>query len=137
MIRMQTVRRISLGLACVLSALLAGCGPINWEHDPQTGLRQALQNRQRALIEFTTGIDEGASQMDSEVFSDPDVQNLMKKFVAIRVDTNLHQSLVEHFSIQKTPAFVVVRPDLTVADIHQGTMDADKFRLFLIKNSLN
>lgn len=137
MFKMQTVRGLSFGLACMLGGLLAGCGDIAWERDHQAGLRRAVQSRKRALIEFTAGFDEGASKMDGEVFTNPDVQDLMKQFVPIRLDANMNRSLAEQFGIQKTPAFVVIRPDMSVADVYQGTMEADKFRLFLIKNSLN
>lgn len=128
---------LCLGLACLLVASAAGCGGINWERDYQAGIQKAARNRKRALIEFTTMFGEGVSQMDSEVFSDPDVQEMMQKFVPIRLDIGLNRRLAERFGVQKTPAFVIVRPDMTVAGMHQGTLKADEFRHFLIKSYLN
>ena len=129
-------RSIAVLLAAVLTGLAAGCGGVNWERDQQTGFRKAVQNGQRALIEFVSGWDEGANQMDDKVFSDPDVVRLMQRFVAIRLDAGFNRQLAERYGVQQTPAFVVIRPDLTVAGMYQGTMKAEQFRAFLIRNSL-
>ncbi len=137
MIQVKDARRMALVVAVLFGGLAAGCGPINWEYDHQVGLQKAVQNRQRALIEFVSGFDQGANQMDSEVFSDPDVQHLMRRFVPIRLDLGMNRELAQQFGVEKTPAFVVVRPDLSVAGATQGTMAADEFRRFLIRNSLN
>lgn len=124
---------LSLGLL----TLASGCTSIDWHLDQQAGLRKAVDNRQRAVIEFVGTFDDATRKMDSDVFSDPDVVRLMRNFVAIRLDAATHKDLVEKFGVQATPAFVVVRPDLTVSGMQQGYMKADQFRLFLIRNSLN
>jgi len=124
-------------LASLSWGLVAGCGPVNWEYDQQKGLQKAVQARQRAVIEFVSGLDQGANQMDDEVFSDVEVQKLMQRFVPIRLDVGMNRQLAEQFGVQKTPTFVVVRPDLTVAGSCLGPMPADQFRRFLIRNSLN
>lgn len=129
--------RAVAALAFALLGLSSGCTGVNWERDQQAGLRKAVDNRQRAMIAFVSHLDEATGKMDSEVFSDPDVVRLMQRFVAIRLDIASNQSLAEQFGVKQVPAFVVVRPDLTVSGIHQGTMKAEQFRLFLIRNSLN
>ena len=137
MFRYHRHRGLLVALLCLLGGLPGGCAWVHWEFDHQAGLRKAVKNRQRALILFTRGFDTGANQMDREVFSDPDVQHLMRYFVPIRVDAGLNPRLVEQFGVKGTPAFVVVRPDLTVAAVQEGKMTAEQFRHFLIKNSLH
>ena len=120
----------SLGMA-------SGCTGVNWEHDQQAGLHKAYERSQRAMIEFVSGFDADANRMDSQVFSDPDVVRLMQRFVAIRLDAGANKQFAEQCGITQTPAFVVVRPDMTISGSYQGTMKPDQFRLFLIRNSLN
>jgi thiol:disulfide interchange protein len=133
----RTRRGIVLLFACTFAAVAGGCSGINWERDQQAGLQKAVQSRQRAVIEFVAAFDEGANQMDSEVFSDPDVVKLMRRFVAIRLDWGSNKQFADQFGVQGTPAFVVVRPDLSVAGQYEGTMRSRQFQLFLIRNSLN
>jgi hypothetical protein len=123
----------------VLAAAAGGCGggAVKWERDQQTGLQRAVQYRQRAVIEFVSGLDEEANRMDKEVFTDPDVTKLMQRFVAIRLDRGSNRTFADQFGIQTTPAFVVLRPDLSVAGEHEGAMTSRQFQMFLIKSSLN
>ena len=127
----------AVALASALFGLGSGCTGVNWERDQEAGLRKAAQNRQRAVIEFVSGFSEATSQMDKDVFSDPDVVRLMQRFVAIRLDVGMNPKLAEQFGVKQTPWFVVVRPDMTVSGTSQAIMKADQFRLFLIRNSLN
>ena len=124
-------------LALAALATSSGCTGVYWERDQQAGLRKAVDNDQRAVIEFVSGFDSATRKMDSEVFSDPDVVKLMRRFVAIRLEAGTHKKLAEQCGVTSTPAFVVVRPDMSVSGAYQGTMKADQFRLFLIRNSLN
>jgi hypothetical protein len=135
--RTQSLRSGMVMMAIALGGLVSGCTGVNWERDQQTGLRKAVKNTQRAMIEFVGGFDEETSRMDREVFSDPEVVRLMQRFVAIRLNAASNKQLAEQFGVNQTPAFVVVRPDLTVSGMHQGTLKADQFRMFLIRNSLN
>jgi hypothetical protein len=131
------VRRGVLLLTGFILCAGSGCTGVNWEHNQQAGLRKAVNNRQRALVEFVSGFDADTNRMHSEVFSDPDVVRLMQRFVAIRLDAGMNKRFAEQLGVSQTPAFFVVRPDMTVSGSYQGTMKADQFRLFLIRNSLN
>lgn len=121
----------------ILSALTAGCSPINWERDYQTGLQRSIETRQRAVLLFTSAFDSGSAAMDAEAFEDKHVQELMRRFVPIRLDVVVNKRLADQLNVQSTPAFFIIRPDTSIAGAHIGVMDADQFRRFLIKYSLN
>jgi hypothetical protein len=117
--------------------MVAGCGPIDWVHNERRGMDEAVRTGRRAIIEFVSTFDDEARQMDRDVFSDPEVVELMRRFVAVRLELGSNRQLAEECGVEQTPAFVIVRPDMTVAGMHQGTMQAQQFRAFLIGNSLN
>jgi thiol:disulfide interchange protein len=117
---------------CVI--LPGGCSPIQWERSYEQGLEQARQQRRRALVHVHSAMSHSSRQMDSEVFTDPEVQRLMANFVAIRLDQVLDRRIVEQLGVQVVPSFFVVRPDMSISASHAGKLDAEKFRVFLIRN---
>jgi thioredoxin-related protein len=126
----------------VLTALaacdfIAGCGSIQWQYSYDKGQRQAAQQRRRMLVEFASTVSMDCQEMDAKVFTDAKVRQLMQRFVAVRLDTVFHRELAGQFNVQTTPTFFVIRPDGQVVGSHAGKMDAEKFRVFLIKYSYN
>lgn len=119
------------------TVLAGGCSPVQWQYSYEKGMRQALQQRRRVLVQFASTVSMDCQEMDAKVFSNSEVQQLMQKFVAVRLDTVLHQDLVKQFNVQTVPTFFVIRPDGQIVGSHVGTMDAEKFRMFLIKYSYN
>jgi hypothetical protein len=128
------IRLICWILTIAVFPALAGCSPIKWEHNYQRGLELAQQQRKRALIHVHSNISQGSREMDSEAFSDPEVQQLMANFVAIRLDQLMDRQVVEQLGVQVVPTFFVVRPDMTIVGSHAGKMNAERFRVFLIRN---
>jgi len=124
-------------LATLSVALGAGCSPIQWERSYDAGLKRAARQRRRALVQFYSAVNSDCLEMDRKVFSDPDVQELMHHFVAIRVDSVLNKKLTKQFNVQTVPTFFVIRPDRQIAASTSGKMDAEKFRIFLIKYTYN
>jgi len=124
-------------LAGLSVAFESGCGSIQWEHSYESGLKRAASQRRRALLQFYSAVDSDCLEMDREVFTNPDVQDMMKNFVAIRLDSVLNRKLAEQLNVQTIPTFVIIRPDRQIAGSASGGMDAEKFRIFLIKYSYN
>lgn len=131
------LKRAAMLLLLAATAASSGCVGVNWELSQQAGLRKAVQNNQRAMIEFVSGFDAETGRMHDEVFTDPDVIRLMQRFVAIRLDAGLNKQFAEQLGVTQTPAFFVVRPDMTISGSYQGIMKKEQFRLFLIRNTLN
>lgn len=136
--QLHTGRCCLLGLVALgFVSPLVGCGPINWERSYERGMGKAAQQRRRAVVQFYSSVNKDCQDMDDEVFTKAEVQDVMKDFVAIRLDTVLNRKLTHDFSVQIVPTFVIMRPDWSVATVHAGKMDAEAFRYFLIKNRYN
>ena len=125
------------GVILATCEMVVGCGPIQWETSYDKGMRRAMDQRRRVLVEFVSRMSPDCADMDMNVFSEADVQKLMQKFVAIRLDTVFDKELAKYFNVQATPAFFVIRPDGQVVASHSGKLEAEKFRIFLIKSSYN
>lgn len=100
-------------------------------------MQQAAAGRRRALVEFYAAVSPVCRQMDDEVFSEPEVQATMEGFVPIRLDLYLDQQWADQYSVTEAPTFLVLRPDGSVAGTATGFMDAETFRVFLIKHRYN
>ncbi len=121
--------------AVLLSSVgcVAGCGPVRWESSLEPGLSRAANERRPALVMFSSVASPDCIEMDRDVFEDPDVQDVLKSFVPVRLEYVLHGKLAKELGIQTIPTFVVYRPDRTVAGVHEGKMNARNFTIFLIK----
>jgi len=128
--------RLAVVAGATLVVPLAGCG-LNWELDYQRGLAKAADARRRAVVQFYQAVSRDCRAMDLEVFSNDDVRKLLGRFVPIRLDPVLSRQLAEQWEVQNVPAFVVLRPDGSVAGKHDGRMDAKAFCVFLINHMYN
>jgi len=117
--------------------LIAGCGAVQWQYSYDKAKREAAQQRRRMLVEFASAASMDCHEMDAKVFTNAEVRQLMQRFVAVRLDSVFHRDLARQFNVQTTPTFFVIRPDGQVVGSLAGKMDAEKFRVFLIKYSYN
>lgn len=123
-----------LSAMTLLSAVaLVGCGPSGWESSFEAGLSRAANERRPALVMFSSIASPDCGAMDDEVFSDPEVQNVLRSFVPVRLDYFINGKLAKELGVQTIPTFVVFRPDRSVAGVREGRMDARNFTIFLIK----
>jgi thiol:disulfide interchange protein len=137
-IRLETSPNAGLLIAAIaLIGSSAGCSPVRWERNYQTGVQRAAQLGRRALVQFHSHMNPACREMDEEAFADPDVQRMLQNFVCIRVDDVMDRKLAEQFGVQVLPSFYVIRPDMTLAGSQAGKLDAEKFRIFLIKHTFD
>ncbi len=132
---------IHLGTAIMvlLVTLATGCSQVEWEHSLDKGIQRASVTGRRALVEFYSPFNNQCQQMEKEVFSDPEVQKIMGRFVLIRVNRDLNKQAAENFNVVVLPTYIVLRPGqngMEVVGQRTGLLDKETFRLFLIKNSL-
>ena len=123
--------------ALATCGLIAGCGSVQWQYSFDKAQRQAAQQRRRMLVEFASAASMDCQEMDAKVFTNAEVRQLMQRFVPVRLDTVFHRDLARQFNVQTTPTFFVIRHDGQIVGSYAGKLDAEKFRIFLIKYSYN
>lgn len=122
--------------AAVLLLSVVGCGPrVNWQLNYERGMQKAAQEQRRAVIQFYSPMNEDCWAMDEEVFKDPDVCDVMRRFVPIRLDPAWHGPLADILGARTVPSFVILRPDREKVAVYEGRMETKAFYLFLINNS--
>ncbi len=132
----RLTRSITLLFTLMLAPAWIGCSPINWERGYESGMKRAQQSSRRALVQFHSMMSPACREMDGGAFDDPDVQRLIKDyFVPIRVDNLVDRKLAEQFGVEVLPTFIIFRPDGTPAGTQSGKLDAEKFRMFLIRHA--
>jgi len=120
---------------CLL--LSTGCSIVPWKYDYDSAIKTAVEQRRRLLVVFTAGTSADAHEMDWKVFTDAKVVEMMREFVPLRQDLYLNRSRAEELGVQTVPAFVVIRPDGTIAGTQTGKLTPEALRLFLIKYRFN
>ena len=97
-------------------------------------MEEAAGLRRRAVLMFVSPWDVNCRAVDQDVFADEDVCNLMREFVAIRLDAHLNQALMQSCRVDALPGFVIIRPDGQIVATKTGALDASQFRMFLLTN---
>ncbi len=137
LLRHKLAGQMTLLFVAAFIVLSAGCNQVRWTYDYQRGMTRAQAEGRRAVVQFYSSFNRDCFDMDRSTFADDEVRQLMRRFVPIRVEAWANRQLIERFEVQHLPAFFVIRPDITVAGSTSGQMDAEQFRIFLIKNSFN
>jgi len=120
------------GIAAVAVGL-GGCSGPRWRFDLDRALRDATEQNRLVLVEFWSLFSRPCAQMDSEVFSDPAVQEVMKDMICVRLDRVLHGKLAKQRQVTTTPTFLILRPDGSEIGSAVGPMTARQFRRFLLR----
>jgi thioredoxin-related protein len=136
--RRRKCSKILIVLAALAACdLIAGCGSIQWQYNYDKAQGEAVQQRRRMIVEFASAASMACQEMDAKVFTNAEVRQLMQRFLPVRLDTVFQRDLARKFGVQTTPTFFVIRPDGQIVGSYAGKMDAEKFRVFLIKYSYN
>ena len=130
------IRSVIITIAALVP-LLAGCGAIQWEHDYKQAVSRAAQLQKRVLLQFHSNVSQDCMEMERKVFTDPEVQQLMGEYVAVRLDYLLNKKLAGDLDVQVVPTFLILRHDGAIVGHHVGKMDQVKFKYFLIKHRYN
>jgi len=115
-------------------------GHLPWIDDYDAGLALAKKENRPVFIDFTGVTCTNCRWMEINIFSRPDVQALLKRFVLLQLYTDTadpeaerYQKLqAEKFGTVALPYYVILRPDGSVVDTHGGLMrDPKRFARFL------
>ncbi len=122
--------RVTLAATWLLPAC-SGCTLPSY--DLQSGLRRAERAEKLLLVEFTRADCPYTAQMDREAFMDAGVRDIMREYIPVRLDVKLHEDDVARVGVTLTPTFVVYRSNGSFVNRHDGAMNADQLRRFLIR----
>jgi thiol:disulfide interchange protein DsbD len=92
--------------------VVAGAGGITWLHDHDSGLSQAREHHQPAMIDFTADWCVPCKELEKKTFPDARVAEAAKRFVSVQIDatetTPAVDKLFSTYGIESLPTIVFV-----------------------------
>jgi YHS domain-containing protein/thiol-disulfide isomerase/thioredoxin len=123
------VRLAALSLA---PALAAGPGSIDWRTDYPRAQQEAQARNLPLWIQFTASWCHYCQRMDHETFADPRViAQTRDRFVAVKLQSEVHEDLAVAFGVTALPASVIVKPSGGVIATHTGYLETESFQSFM------
>jgi len=84
--------------------------PLAWEDSLDKALVRAQKDTKPVLIEFFMTWQQWCRVFDEKTLSDPDIVNLSRKFVCVRVDAKEASDLVRKYGVKSYPTVVFLNP---------------------------
>jgi hypothetical protein len=129
---MQTIGRCGLLSWLCGMALLTGPGPalgqaIDWLGDYDEARLRAAQQDRPLLLTISSAACAGCARLHAGTFPDPHVAgSVSRQFVALKMDTEQHASLVQALRIEVFPTVIFASPGGTILHVIQGYVDAEE-----------
>jgi thioredoxin-like negative regulator of GroEL len=121
----------ALGCLAVFSIcpIIASSQEIEWRHDYSAAKREARQTNRPLVIDFGTAHCVWCDKLDASTFRDSVVVKLLgEHFIPVKVAADQDPQLAEALGVQSFPTLVFARPDGKILGMHDGFVDAEKFK---------
>ena len=123
-----------LATTALLAGVLAGVGGCNgvfWRPDLGGAVQLASQSNRVVVAAYWAAFNPDCQRMESEVFSDEEVQRMLRSAIPVKIDAFLNPGFGKRYGVTRVPAFVIFGPDGRVLRRAEGFMDEGRFRGFV------
>lgn len=86
-------------------------GDVVWTTDMASALQQARREHKPLLLEFHTTDCGWCAKMDAETFTDPQVVELTRHFVCVRLESDTDAALAARYSVMDYPMTLLTDPE--------------------------
>lgn len=116
-------------LILVAPRLVVGAEPKIWRTDYDAALREAEEKKVPLIIHFYADWCGPCKRMDQTVFSSASIKEMFAtQFVAVKVNVDHHQNLVQRYGVETLPGDVAVDPQTgKVLARHEGILDLNGY----------
>src|SRR5438105_4677133 len=80
---------------------------VAWAPGCEAGLQQARQSHRPLLLSFHTPGCDWCAKMDAETFADPQVVELARRFVCIRLNSDMDAPLATRYHVLSFPTIIL------------------------------
>ncbi len=104
---------------------------LGWHTSLEEGLRQAMEEKKPAFIDFWATWCKNCAAMEATTFRNPEVQKYLEKYVVIKYqaehpDEPDTKRLMDRFGVMGLPTYVIVNPESTTPTRSGGLFEAGK-----------
>jgi uncharacterized protein YyaL (SSP411 family) len=115
--------------ALLITPILASSQEVEWRHDYGAAKKEARETNRPIVIDFGTAHCVWCDKLDSSTFKDSSVVKLLAdRFIPVKVAADREPQLAEALGVQSFPTLVFARPDGKILGVHDGYVDAEKFK---------
>jgi YHS domain-containing protein/thioredoxin-related protein len=115
----------------------ADSGAISWRQDLRPAREEARAQNRPLWIQFTGPWCPFCERMERESFVHPKIVRLARQsFVAVKLRSDLHESLALQLGLTGLPATIILKPSGEEIGRHEGYLEAESFHAFL-QNTLS
>lgn len=102
-------------------------GDISWAVSFEAGQEQAKQSKKPLLISFHMPGCGWCRKLDAETFTDAKVLGLSRRFVCVRVDSDVDGAIVQRYRVMEFPMTLVLTPQGEEIARFSGYVPPDRF----------
>ncbi len=95
-------------LALTISLAASAAEALTWGDDIDQAVRKAAQDGKPVLVEFSAAWNPWCQALAEKTYPDEGVQDLLGRFVRVRVDAEKHPELMKRFKVEKVPTLIVL-----------------------------
>lgn len=113
------IRKILIAIMAVFGAILFDASNIyalSWTYDFSLALNQAKTSNKPIMADFYTDWCGWCKKLDSDTYSNADVQRLAGKFISVKIDGDKNPGLVARYGVSGYPTVIFFGPDGTILE---------------------
>ncbi len=104
---MNRIAVLSVLLASAATTVLAS-EAVSWDEDIDQAVQKAAKDRKPVLVEFSAAWNPFGQALHEKTFPDESIQDLMGRYILVRVDVEKHPELKTRFAVKSVPTLLVL-----------------------------
>jgi thiol-disulfide isomerase/thioredoxin len=98
---------------------------ITWAGNLNSALREAKSKKKPVMADFYTDWCGWCKKLDRDTYADPEVANLAKKFICVKVNGDKYPELVSKYGVSGYPTIIFLDPDGNKTNAIVGYVNAE------------
>ncbi|MDD5270143.1 MAG: thioredoxin family protein [Candidatus Omnitrophica bacterium] len=116
---------LAAALLYVSVAASSACAAITWAGNLDSALKEAKSKNKPIMADFYTDWCEWCKKLDRDTYADPEVANLSRKFICVKVNGDKYPDLVSKYGVSGYPTIIFLDPAGDKADAIVGYVNAE------------
>jgi len=112
-------------LLCVSVTASSAYAAITWAGNLSSALKEAKSKNKPVMADFYTDWCGWCKKLDRDTYADPEVANLAKKFICVKVNGDKYPDLVSKYGVSGYPTILFLGPDGNKTDAIVGYVNAE------------